>query len=499
MFKIVGMKRNNKIEITDNYNKCLSQIFGCFTLSKEQGDILRVVAGKSLAEIKEENPNLLIFPEDLSYHEDGFDDKDKTIFSVYPLQGGKSGYMLETGNVMGWLGSGNTELKIYSRFDSDIYEEETLNKSIPRKGIKSKSDFFIYYLLSKLGVFHLTNLDFSAGSESILNSLLFFMFPAFLKNAVSQGLYNEYKTFEHNDANVRGVINVNRHIRNNYPFMGKVAYRTREYSFDNDITQLIRHTIEYMSESPMGSAMLVNDPEVKQCVDVIYQATPSYNIKERGRVINRNIRPKMHPFYIDYISLQKLCMQILHEEGISYGVDNNDKVHGILFDGAWLWEAYIYSLLSEANLGFVHPDNIKKSESFKMFKTREESNNDIDEDKRDAYPDFYNDECVLDAKYKHLEKKVQRSDLYQVVSYMHTMPRKKGGYIYPYQSNGSDIGMKQFALNGDRDDGGMIYTIPFCIPKYTKGKDWNQFCDNMKTAEEKFKIKINNLLYNRTP
>ena len=483
------MKRNNIIEITDNYNKFVSQFFGCFTISKEQGDDLRVVAGKSLAEIKEENSNLLIFPEDLNYYGDGLDDKDKSIFSVYPLYSGKQGYILETGNVMGWLGCGNTELKVYSRFDSNIYEEkeETGNQIIPNKRIKSKNDFFIYYILSKLPGFHLTALDFSAGNEPILNNLLIFMFPTLLKNAVSQGLYKEYKTLEHNDANVRGVINANRHIRNNYPFSGKVAYCTREYSFDNDITQLIRHTIEYMSESSIGSAVIVNDPEVKLCVDVINQATPSYNIKERGRVITRNLRPKMHPFYTEYISLQKLCMQILHEEGISYGVDNDDKVHGILFDGAWLWETYIYSLLSEIDLGFVHPNNIKKAEAFKMFKTREETHIDIDEDKRDAYPDFYNEECVLDAKYKHLEKKVQRNDLYQVISYMHTMPRKKGGYIYPFQSNGSDIGMKQFALNGDGDDGGMIYTIPFCIPEYTKGTKWDDFCDNMKIAEVKFK------------
>ena len=488
------MKRNNKIEITDNYNKYVSQFFGCYTISKEQGDDLQVVAGKSLAEIKEENPSLLVFPEDLNYHEDGLDNKDKTICSVYPLFGGKSGYILETGNVMGWLGCGNTELKIFSRFDSDLYDEkkETDNLNAPKKGIKSKSDFFLYYILSKLGVFHLTALDFSKGNESILNNLLILMFPALLKNAVSQGLYKEYKTFERNDANVRGVINVNRHIRHNIPFTGKVAYHTREYSFDNDITQLIRHTIEYMSESSIGSAMLENDPEVKQCVDVIYQATPSYNIKERGSIINRNLRPKMHPFYTDYISLQKLCLQILHEEGISYGVDNDDKVHGILFDGAWLWEAYIYSLLSETDLGFAHPDNITKTDAFKMFKTRDESNIEIDEDKRDAYPDFYNKECVLDAKYKHLEKKVQRNDMYQVVSYMHTMPRKKGGYIYPYQTNGMDVKIKEFELNGN---GGTIYTFPFLIPEYKVKKDkdnteWSNFCNRMKEAEKSFKDKL---------
>ena len=139
-------------------------------------------------------------------------------------------------------------------------------------------------------------------------------------------------------------------------------------------------------------------------------------------------------------------MQILHEEGINYGIDSEEKVHGILFDGAWLWEAYIFTLLKESGLGFIHPDNIARTNKFNLFSTRENEESQFDKGNRSAYPDFYNDKCVLDAKYKHLEKRIQREDLYQVICYMHTMPRDIGGYIYPYQAKDKGIPGNGYAL-----------------------------------------------------
>ena len=47
---------------------------------------------------------------------------------------------------------------------------------------------------------------------------------------------------------MRGTIDINRHLKLNLPFNGRVAYRTREFSHDNHVTELIRHTIEYISK-----------------------------------------------------------------------------------------------------------------------------------------------------------------------------------------------------------------------------------------------------------
>ena len=508
------------ILICDNYNQYLSNSYGPFSIREHTTPKSRVtdavkdleqIANKSLAQLKEENPNLLIFPEDLGALQDGLDDKEKMICSLYPAP---TNQFMETGNVMGWVGCGDTQLRIFSRFDSNLIDiiddsEKDQTDSPKRnykKNISPKDDFFMYYILCKLGAFHLTSLDYTQRDGNVLDNLLGLMFPAFLKNAVAQGLYKEYRTVKRNDSNVRGVIDINRHLRRNNPFMGKVAYRAREFSFDNDVTQLIRHTIEYLEGSSMGAIILGGDAETRQCVDVIRHATPTYNEKERGIIINNNLRPKMHPFYTDYISLQKLCMQILHEEGINYGIDSEEKVHGILFDGAWLWEAYIFTLLKESGLGFIHPDNIARTNKFNLFSTRENEESQFDKGNRSAYPDFYNDKCVLDAKYKHLEKRIQREDLYQVICYMHTMPRDIGGYIYPYQAkdnkskDNEPTSNKPYKLAGM---GGSIFTIPFKIPYYElnkerkaneRDKNWKLFCERMEDAEGAFKKELSNAI-----
>ena len=56
--------------------------------------------------------------------------------------------------------------------------------------------------------------------------------------------------------NVWGTIDVQRHIRMNILFNGKVACKTREHSYDNFTTELIRHRIEFIKASEFGSAIL---------------------------------------------------------------------------------------------------------------------------------------------------------------------------------------------------------------------------------------------------
>lgn len=48
----------------------------------------------------------------------------------------------------------------------------------------------------------------------------------------------------HNNAHVRGRMDIVSHIQKNIPFQGKIAYRQREHLVDNDLMELIRHAIE---------------------------------------------------------------------------------------------------------------------------------------------------------------------------------------------------------------------------------------------------------------
>ena len=77
----------SNIIICDNHNsnnKSLYKYLGPYVVPRDAVNNLQLIADKSLATLKEENPNLLIFPEDLGAIQDGLDDQEKVICSLYP-------------------------------------------------------------------------------------------------------------------------------------------------------------------------------------------------------------------------------------------------------------------------------------------------------------------------------------------------------------------------------------------------------------------------------
>ena len=365
------------------------------------------IGNKPIRQLCDENEHLLVFPLSI----DDTDDRigDSTIVDIYAED--ENFVRIKSGNIMGFVGRKNQQMKIYSRFDNQ------------------KHDFFLHYMLQKVFSFNIFNLDFTSSEDNVFEFLVY-MFPAMLKKAMRQGVYKEYRKFRHNDANVRGTIDISRHIRENIPFRGTVAYNTKEYSFDNSITELIRHTIEYIKTIPSGDIILSSDKVVDDCIKKIVSYTPSYNHTERMKIIQNNLLPCYHPFYKEYTALQKLCVQILRHEEIKYGTDDN-RIYGILFDGAWLWEEYLNTLLCEK--GFIHPENKLGTGAIYLF-----------EHGGQRFPDFWKQDIVLDAKYKKLaingtRLDIERDDVHQIMAYMYRLKASKGGIVCPYDGEKNKI------------------------------------------------------------
>ncbi len=357
------------------------------------------IANKSLVTLKKEYPDILVFPPNFNEHND--DIHESVIFNKY------SDDTIRTYNLMGFIGIDDVQLTIGSRFDKD-----------------ENKQYFFQYMLQNVFAINMVNLDTTSGNENIWDFLLMFMFPYFLNNAIRQGIYKEYQKKKNNDFNVKGTIDIARHIKENIPFMGKVAYNTREFSFDNPTTQLIRHTAEFIVQKGFGQA-LNNTPETIENINIIRQATPSYNKRDWYKIISKNHNSVKHPFFTEYEPLRIICMRILRHEGVSLENDKN-KVHGLLFDGAWLWEEYLDTILR--NCGFKHPENKTKSGGLPLF-----------EKSQPIYPDFYkeNPNIVIDAKYKKLQdyKNLKTNDIYQVITYMYRLQAQRGILLYPTYNN----------------------------------------------------------------
>lgn len=366
-------------------------------IDKDQFDkipkLTEKILNKTLIDL--EFDNLFLFPQ-LVKDSDYFDN------SQMILNSNKNKYC--TSNIMGFIGLGDERLVIKSRFS------------------QGNDDYFMQYLLSKvLDIPNVIDLHSDAHSDNQLFNLLLFLFPIYLKQALRKGVYKTYVKTYQNDANVKGLVDIKRHVKQNTPFIGKIAYTQRELSYDNALMELIRHTIEYIKQKPFGSAILKKAvDEVQSVIDV----TSSYQYYKRSEILVLNKKNLIrHAFFREYRILQSLCIMILENEKSQMGASNN-QVFGILFDGAWLFEEYVNTLIKDQ---FHHPMNSKNTGAQRLLSTKNSMAGMI-------YPDFISIDStkrvIADAKYKAVDN-IANSDYLQLLAYMFRFEAKKGMYFYP--------------------------------------------------------------------
>lgn len=355
------------------------------------------ISDKTLEQMEREG--IFVFPDTIRDAEDIT--RDQMI-----LQSCNDSYL--SGNVMGFLGCGDERLIITSRFGSD------------------GDDYFLQYLLERVLQFpNIVELETDTDQENRLFSLLLFLFPQYLKAAMRKGLYKRYIHRAYNDENVRGTIDIARHVRQNTPFTGSVAYSQREFSYDNVLMELVRHTIEFIRQRPYGNKILAR---AKDEVKLVVEATPGYMSYDRQKIIDQNKKNVVrHAYYREYAALQRLCLLILRRERHQIG-SGSRQIYGILFDGAWLWEEYISSLIDPY---FYHPMNKNGRGGQWLF----HGNMGL------IYPDFISRDAdnrvIADAKYKPIDN-IGNKDYLQVLAYMLRFNAMTGYYLYPEAAGAED-------------------------------------------------------------
>ena len=439
------------------------------------GTLTGKIADKTLEQLEREG--VFVFPEIVK-------DADDITRDQMIIQSVNDTY--RSGNVMGFLGCGNERLIIESRFGGD------------------EEDYFFQYLLDRVLDFpNIVDLESDANQDNRMFNFLLFLFPYYLKTAMRKGLFKRYIRHRYNDGNVKGSIDIARHIEKNTPFTGSVAYSQREFSYDNSLMELVRHTIEFIKRKPYGNNLLI---KVKDEVKLVLDATPGYEPYDRQRIIEENKKNTVrHAYYREYLALQRLCLLILRHQKHQIG-SGSKQIYGILFDGAWLWEEYVNSLIEDA---FYHPMNkggkgaqwlweeyvnslIEDAFYHPMNKGGKGAQRLFDGNIGLIYPDFIsrNNEAriIADAKYKPMDN-IGNRDYLQVLAYMFRFDAKAGYYLYP-EAEGSDD-LKLWMNRGStyeadvmpRDDISITkhgLKIPVDVPNYTG------FVTRMKAHEQEF-------------
>ncbi|MBP2619758.1 McrC family protein [Streptococcus panodentis] len=436
------------MRLTDNQQK-----FSKSDLLNSHPNISAALLDRTLDNLSKED-GIFIFPNDLLNSPD-LDKECKVLESV--------NQQVKTGNIVGFLGCGQERLTISSRFSND------------------GNDYFLHYLLQKVLNLNLTSFDVGLSQDEKLYQLLIYLFPKYLQAALRKGLYKEYQHFSYNDSHVKGVMDTARHLKENIPFMGKIAYSTREFSFDNSLMQLIRHTIAFIqSQASSGREILSSLASTRENAAEIVRVTPSYKLSDRSKIIRLNqTKPVRHAYYREYRKLQQLCLMLLSRSKHGLGAQKQ-KIHGLLFDVAWLWEEYVNTLLPD---GFVHPRNKEQSGGISVFSSRT----------RTVYPDFYSRKLgiVLDAKYKKLELTetgINREDLYQLISYSYILESKTAGLIFPSAEKAVDNDIGKLAGYG-----ALLKKWSIRIPQ--EAENYDDFAQLMRQSEISFQGVLEQHLY----
>ena len=241
--------------------------------------------------------------------------------------------------------------------------------------------------------------------------------------------------------------------------------------------ELVRHTIEFVKRKPYGNNLLV---KVKDEVKLVVNATPGYEPYDRKKIIEQNKKNTVrHAYFREYLALQRLCLLILQHQKHQIGTGSR-QIYGILFDGAWLWEEYINSLIKDT---FYHPMNKNGAGAQRLF----------DGNVGLIYPDFIsrNSETriVADAKYKPIDN-IGNRDYLQVLAYMFRFDAKAGYYLYPEAAGTDD---KKLSMNCSstyeknvtpRDD---VSVTKHGLKIPVDALNYAEFSVRMKTCEQEFK------------
>lgn len=414
----------------------------------EVGALTEKIADKTLERLEREG--VFVFPELVSDAE-GLTKDQMILQSVNDT--------FRTGNVMGFLGCGHERFIIESRFCGE------------------GEDYFFRYLLDKVLDFpNIVDLSSDANQDNRLFNFLLFLFPYYLKTAMRKGLFKRYIRRRYNDGNVKGAIDVARHVKKNTPFIGNVAYSQREFSYDNSLMELVRHTIEYIKGKPYGGSLL---RKVKDEVKLVVDATPSYELCDRQKIVEENRNNTIrHAYFREYLALQRLCVLILRHQKHQIGFGSR-QIYGILFDGAWLWEEYVNTLIGAF---FYHPMNKSGKGAQRLFGGGIGL----------VYPDFIGrdreNRVIADAKYKPMDN-IGNRDYLQVLAYMFRFDAKAGYYLYPEAGGADDL--KLWMNRGSTFEENVMPRDDISITKHglkipVDAADYDEFARKIGESEREF-------------
>ena len=330
-------------------------------------------------------------------------------------------YLAQTGNYVGKFVWQGLEIDIKSRF-SNTFLERMLNfandiflDDVSITGNQVKEDF------------------------DISKYITYYMFIQNLEKAFLLGLPKAYKSIEHHDMKLKGKIDINKFIKYDIPFQGKISSVSREQKEIQEIIDVLYKAVKIIDKN--NKAFLKNIPHIK--THLKQYKSNNYISNE---TINKALKSKalQNPIFAPYKKVLEYARFIINGNNIEEKNDGKQETFGFIINVAELFEIYITKLLQkEFSDWYVESPKIELYNTPQMFYQRK------------IIPDIVmkkaSDVLVFDTKYKKMTMQgknkngagdVDRNDFFQINTYMSYYQNhpdkynvKIGGLLYPIEKS----------------------------------------------------------------
>jgi len=390
--------KNKKAKIANNY----------YFEYKNQNDIKNNL-NITLKDFKQNSNNIF-----MSFREDKSKDDDLIIFfNSYQTNDNEKFYNIQIGNYIGQFTWEKVEIDIRSRFD----------------------DTFLKRMLNFANDVYLDDVDVTGKPNDKVDYskfIIYYMFMQNLEKAFLLGLPKSYTTIKHHEIKVKGKVDINRFIKNDIPFKGRVSSVSREQKEIQEIVDVLYKAVKIIESNKFN---IKNISHIKT-----HLAQYKSNRSVSNEVINRAMNSKalQNPIFAPYKKVLEYASYIINGNNLEQNRDGQNSTYGFLVNIAELFEIYVIKLLQKE-----FPDWSVTSPKIELYQDQFFG--------RKIIPDIVmqkeNQILVFDTKYKKMEFRgtkngvwdVDRTDFFQIHTYISYYQNQKdlnviaGGLLYPIE------------------------------------------------------------------
>lgn len=324
---------------------------------------------------------------------------------------------IQTGNYIGKFRHKGVDFEIGSRF----------------------GEAFLKRMLNFANDVYLDDIDVfgeQANKSDFSKFILYYLFVQSLEKAFLLGLPRAYQSVLHHEMRLKGRLDINRFIKQDIPFVGKIASVSRDLCEVQVIVDVLHKAVALIERD--GNAMTKNITHIKPH---LREAKSGDYVSRQTIVKAQSSKALLNPIFAPYKKVLRYAEYIIRLNGLQESATaSKDSYFGFLVNVAELFEIYVTKLLQRE-----FPDWNVSSPKIELYGEQFDKKFYA----RKIIPDIVmqrgSQVLVFDTKYKQMLYRgkglygmgdVDREDFFQINTYMSYYQQQGktllcGGLLYP--------------------------------------------------------------------